>query len=46
MDRGEGRTLEEVGQYFNLTRQRIQQIEKAALAHLGWEVARRLSELK
>jgi RNA polymerase sigma factor (sigma-70 family) len=33
-DRGYPRTLEEVGEYFNLTRQRISQIERNALAVL------------
>ncbi|MHB8295693.1 MAG: sigma-70 family RNA polymerase sigma factor [Acidimicrobiales bacterium] len=34
MDRGEPRTLEEVGQLFNLTRERIRQIEARALSKL------------
>ena len=31
LDRGEPRTLEEVGEHFNLTRERIRQIEKSAM---------------
>lgn len=34
LDRGEPRTLEEVGEYFNLTRERIRQIEARALSKL------------
>ena len=34
LDRGEPRTLEEVGLYFRLTRERIRQIEQSALAKL------------
>ena len=34
LDRGEPRTLEEVGESFNLTRERIRQIEKGAMAKL------------
>ena len=34
LDRGESRTLEEVGQHFNLTRERIRQIEAGAMAKL------------
>jgi RNA polymerase sigma factor (sigma-70 family) len=34
LDRGEPRTLEEVGRYFHLTRERIRQIEERALAKL------------
>ena len=34
LDRGEPRTLEEVGEALNLTRERIRQIERAALAKL------------
>ena len=33
-DRGEPRTLEEVGGYFNLTRERIRQIEARAMSKL------------
>src|SRR5262249_60699416 len=32
LDRGEPRTLEEVGEYFNLTRERIRQIEARAMS--------------
>ncbi len=31
---GEGRTLEEVGEHFNLTRERIRQIEARAMSKL------------
>jgi RNA polymerase sigma factor (sigma-70 family) len=34
LDRGEPRTLEEVGAYFNLTRERIRQLEAKAMAKL------------
>jgi RNA polymerase sigma factor (sigma-70 family) len=34
LDRGEPRTLEEVGQYFDLTRERIRQIEAKAMSKL------------
>jgi DNA-directed RNA polymerase, sigma subunit (sigma70/sigma32) len=34
LDRGEPRTLEEVGVYFNLTRERIRQIEARAMSKL------------
>ena len=34
LDRGEPRTLEEVGEHFNLTRERIRQIEGKALRRL------------
>jgi RNA polymerase sigma factor (sigma-70 family) len=34
LDRGEPRTLEEVGSYFDLTRERIRQIESRALAKM------------
>ncbi|HTN99663.1 MAG TPA: sigma factor-like helix-turn-helix DNA-binding protein, partial [Microthrixaceae bacterium] len=34
LDRGEPRTLEEVGTYFDLTRERIRQIEARAIAKL------------
>ena len=34
LDRGEPRTLEEVGQHFNLTRERIRQIEARAMSKL------------
>ena len=34
LDRGEARTLEEVGEYFNLTRERIRQIEARAMSKL------------
>ncbi|HJP16445.1 MAG TPA: sigma-70 family RNA polymerase sigma factor [Acidimicrobiales bacterium] len=34
LDRGEPRTLEEVGDYFNLTRERIRQIEARAMSKL------------
>jgi len=34
LDRGEARTLEEVGEHFNLTRERIRQIEARALSKL------------
>jgi RNA polymerase sigma factor (sigma-70 family) len=34
LDRGEPRTLEEVGKYFNLTRERIRQIEARAFSKL------------
>lgn len=34
LDRGEPRTLEEVGEHFNLTRERIRQIEAKTLAKL------------
>jgi len=34
LDRGEARTLDEVGQHFNLTRERIRQIENRALSKL------------
>ena len=35
LDRGEPRTLEEVGEHFNLTRERIRQIEARAMSKLG-----------
>jgi RNA polymerase sigma factor (sigma-70 family) len=34
LDRGEPRTLEEVGEYFHLTRERIRQIEARAMSKL------------
>ena len=34
LDRGEARTLEEVGAHFNLTRERIRQLEARALSKL------------
>ena len=34
LDRGEPRTLEEVGEHFNLTRERIRQIENQSLKKL------------
>jgi len=34
LDRGEPRTLEEVGEYFNVTRERIRQIEARAMSKL------------
>ena len=34
LDRGEPRTLDDVAEYFNLTRERIRQIEKGAMAKL------------
>jgi RNA polymerase sigma factor (sigma-70 family) len=34
LDRGEPRTLEEVGDHFNLTRERIRQIESRAMTKL------------
>ena len=34
LDRGESRTLEEVGEYFSLTRERIRQIEARAMSKL------------
>ena len=34
LDRGEPRTLEEVGEHFNLTRERIRQIEARAMTKL------------
>ena len=34
LDRGEPRTLEEVGEFFNLTRERIRQIEARAMSKL------------
>ena len=34
LDRGEPRTLEEVGKQFNLTRERIRQIEARAMSRL------------
>ena len=34
LDRGEPRTLEEVGKHFNLTRERIRQIEARAMCKL------------
>jgi len=34
LDRGEPRTLEEVGHYFNLTRERIRQIEARIMSKL------------
>ncbi len=34
LDRGEPRTLEEVGQYLNLTRERIRQIEARAISKI------------
>jgi RNA polymerase primary sigma factor len=34
LDRGEARTLDEVGEHFNLTRERIRQIENRALSKL------------
>jgi hypothetical protein len=34
LDRGEPRTLEEVGEHFNLTRERIRQIEARAMSKL------------
>jgi len=39
LDRGEPRTLEEVGAELNLTRERIRQIERSALAKLRQPVA-------
>jgi RNA polymerase sigma factor (sigma-70 family) len=46
LDRGEPRTLDEVGEHFDLTRERIRQIEQNALAKLRRpEVAPRLREL-
>jgi len=35
LDRGEPRTLEEVGKQFNLTRERVRQIEARAISKLG-----------
>ena len=35
LDNGKGRTLEEVGKVFNVTRERIRQIEAKALKKLG-----------
>ena len=34
LDRGEPRTLEDVGEHFNLTRERIRQIEARAMSKL------------
>jgi RNA polymerase sigma factor (sigma-70 family) len=34
LDQGEPRTLEEVGEHFNLTRERIRQIEARAMSKL------------
>ena len=34
LDRGEPRTLDEVGEHFNLTRERIRQIEARAMSKL------------
>ena len=34
LDRGEPRTLDEVGEHFNLTRERIRQIEVRAMSKL------------
>jgi RNA polymerase sigma factor (sigma-70 family) len=34
LDRGEPRTLEQVGQHFNLTRERIRQLQARAMAKL------------
>ena len=34
LDRGEPRTLDEVGEYFNLTRERIRQIEARTISKL------------
>jgi RNA polymerase sigma factor (sigma-70 family) len=34
LDRGEARTLEDVGEHFNLTRERIRQIEARAMSKL------------
>jgi RNA polymerase sigma factor (sigma-70 family) len=34
LDRGESRTLDEVGEHFNLTRERIRQIEARAMSKL------------
>jgi RNA polymerase primary sigma factor len=34
LDRGEPRTLDEVGTHFNLTRERIRQIESRAMSKL------------
>jgi RNA polymerase primary sigma factor len=46
LDRGEPRTLDEVGEHFDLTRERIRQIEQSALAKLRRpDVAPRLREL-
>ena len=53
LDRGEPRTLEEVGEHFNLTRERIRQIEARAMSklrhpergHRGEGPAQRLSVL-
>jgi RNA polymerase sigma factor (sigma-70 family) len=42
LDRGEPRTLEEVGRLFNLTRERIRQIECRAMAKLRETIARDL----
>ena len=39
LDRGEPRTLEEVGAELNLTRERIRQIERSALAKLRHPLA-------
>ena len=40
LDRGEPRTLEEVGEYFNLTRERIRQIEARAMSQAAAPVRR------
>ena len=44
LDRGEPRTLEEVGEHFNLTRERIRQIEARAMSklrHPSWDTGAR-----
>ncbi|MGP1608772.1 MAG: RNA polymerase sigma factor RpoD [Clostridium sp.] len=41
LDNGKGRTLEEVGKVFNVTRERIRQIEAKALRKLATPAARR-----
>jgi RNA polymerase sigma factor (sigma-70 family) len=46
LDRGEERTLDEVGQHFDLTRERIRQIETRALAKLRHPAASGLAELR